>query len=111
MTDQTPNQSPIPNKPVMLKVIALCSNIVILVNILVGFFGVSAFIIPVFIGVHTVLRFYYLKIESQHQVVNPNQTQTTIAPPMVRHIASVITAIILSVVLYGVGFGVATLVK
>lgn len=104
-TNQTPSKFP------KAKIISLVSNIAILINLAVGFFGIHWLVIAAFIVVHALLRMAYLKAESDTQVINPDQTQTTIAPPMVRNIASVITAVILAVVLYWLGFGIAKLVS
>lgn len=91
------------------KLFSLISNVLILANILVGFFKIHWIIIALFILLHAVCRMAYLKAESKTQVQNENATQTAIAPPMVRNIASVITAVILSAALYGIGYGVASL--
>lgn len=93
------------------KLLSLLSNLAILANLVVGFLQIHWAIIPVFVVVHAVLRLAYLKAESQTAAQDPNATQTTIAPPMVRNIASVITAVILAVVVYWLGFGVGYLVK
>lgn len=92
------------------KIISLLSNLLILANVFVGFFQIHWAIIALFIVLHSVARLAYLKAESETQAHNPEKTQTSIAPPMVRNIASVITAVILAVVLYFVGFGVGKLV-
>lgn len=93
------------------KLFSLLSNLAILANLVVGFLQIHWAIILVFAGVHTVLRLAYLKAESQATAHDPNATQTTIAPPMVRNIASVITAIILAVATYWLGYGVAYFTK
>ncbi|MDI4498095.1 hypothetical protein E6P70_04455 [Moraxella nonliquefaciens] len=64
-------------------------------------------VIAVFVVIHAVLRLGYLKAESENAVRDENTTQTSIAPPVVRHIAIVITAVILAVLIYWVGYGVA----
>lgn len=93
------------------KLLSLLSNLAILANLVVGFLQIHWAIILVFVVVHAVLRLAYLKAESQTAAQDPNATQTTIAPPMVRNIASVITAVILAVVVYWLGFGVGYLAK
>lgn len=93
------------------KLLSLLSNLAILANLVVGFLQIHWAIIPVFVVVHAVLRLAYLKAESQTAAQDPNATQTTIAPPMVRNIASVITAVILAAVVYWLGFGVGYLAK
>lgn len=94
-----------------VKLFSLLSNLAILANLAVGFLQIHWAVIVIFVGVHTALRLNYLKAESQMTTQDPNATQTTIAPPMVRNIASVITAIILAVVTYWLGYGVAYFVK
>ncbi|MDO4426710.1 MAG: hypothetical protein Q4B88_01130 [Moraxella sp.] len=91
------------------KLFSLISNVLILANLLVGFFKVHWIIIALFILLHAGCRMAYLKAENERQTQNDNATQTTIAPPMVRNIASVITAVILAAALYGIGYGVASL--
>lgn len=93
------------------KIISLLSNALILANVFVGFFKIHWAIIALFIVLHSVARLAYLKAESESQVHNPEKTATSIAPPMVRNIASVITAVILAVALYFIGFGIGTLVN
>lgn len=93
------------------KLFSLLSNIAILVNLVVGFLQIHWAVIAVFIVIHAVLRLGYLKAESENAVRDENTTQTSIAPPVVRNIASVITAVILAVTIYWVGFGVAYFVK
>lgn len=92
------------------KIISLISNILILANVFVGFFKIHWAIIALFIVLHAIARLAYLKAESESQIHDPAKTQTAIAPPMVRNIASVITAVVLAVVLYWLGFGVGKLV-
>lgn len=92
------------------KLISLISNLLILANVAVGFFKIHWVIIVLFIALHTFARMAYLKAESESVITDPNKTATSIAPPMVRNIASVITAVILAVVLYWLGFGVGKLV-
>lgn len=93
------------------KLFSLLSNIAILVNLAVGFLQIHWLVIPVFAGIHTALRLGYLKAESELVAHNPDATQTSIAPPMVRNIASVITAIILALATYWIGYGVAHFAK
>lgn len=93
------------------KIFSLLSNLAILANLVVGFLQIHWLIIPVFAGVHAVLRLGYLKAESELVVHDENTTQTTIAPPMVRNIASVVTAVILALATYWIGYGVAYFVK
>lgn len=93
------------------KLFSLLSNIAILVNLAVGFLQIHWLVIPVFAGIHTALRLGYLKAESELVVHNPDATQTSIAPPMVRNIASAITAIILALATYWIGYGVAHFAK
>lgn len=93
------------------KLISLFSNLLIIVNIFVGFFKIHWAIILLFIILHAISRMAYLKAESENQTIDSTKTQTSIAPPMVRNIASIITAIILAGLLYGIGFGVASLIK
>lgn len=92
------------------KLISLISNLLILANVAVGFFKIHWAIIVLFIALHAFTRMAYLKAESESVITDPSKTQTSIAPPMVRNIASVITAVILAVVLYWLGFGVGKLV-
>lgn len=63
--------------------------------------------IVVFFVIHAVLRLVYLNAESQLTARDENATQTSIAPPVIRNIASVITALILAVAVYAIGYGVA----
>lgn len=93
------------------KLFSLLSNIAILVNLAVGFLQIHWLVIPVFAGIHTALRLGYLKAESELIAHDPETTQTSIAPPMVRNIASVITAIILALATYWIGYGVAHFAK
>lgn len=89
------------------KLFNLLYNLAILANLAVGFFKIHWAIIVVFVMIHAVLRFGYLNAQSQ---AHDGTTQTTIAPPLIRNIASVITAIIVAGVAYGIGFGLALLV-
>lgn len=89
------------------KLFSLLSNIAILANLIVGFLQVYWAVIVVFIAVHAMLRLGYIKAQSEQMVRDKNTTQTSIAPPVVHHIASVITAVILAVLIYWVGYGVA----
>lgn len=93
------------------KLFSLLSNIAILANLIVGFLQVHWAVIVVFIAVHAMLRLSYIKAQSEQMVRDKNTTQTSIAPPVVRHIASVITAVILAVLIYWVGYGVAYFVE
>ena len=93
------------------KLFSLLSNIAILVNLMVGFLQIHWAVILIFAGVHTMLRLGYLKAESELVVHDENTTQTSIAPPVVRNIASVVTAIILALATYWIGYGVAHFVK
>lgn len=92
------------------KLISLVSNLLILANVLVGFFKIHWAIIALFVVLHAVCRIAYLKASKDATAIDPNKTQTTIAPPIIMNIASVITAVILAVILYFIGFGVAHLV-
>ena len=83
------------------KLFSLLSNIAILANLIVGFLQVHWVVIVVFIAVHAMLRLGYIKAQSEQMVRDKNTT------PVVRHIASVITAVILAVLIYWVGYGVA----
>lgn len=89
------------------KLISLLSNIAILTNLVVGFLNIHWVVIGVFIVIHASLRLAYITAENQANH-NPNAA-TSIAPPAIRNIASVITAIILAVVVYAIGYGVAYL--
>lgn len=89
------------------KLFNLLYNLAILANLAVGFFKIHWAIVVVFVVIHAVLRFGYLNAQSQ---AHDSATQTTIAPPLIRNIASVITAIIVAGVAYGIGFGLALLV-
>lgn len=89
------------------KLFNLLYNLAILANVAVGFFKIHWAIIVVFVVIHAMLRFGYLNAQSQ---ATDSTTQTVIAPPLIRNIASVITAIIVAGVAYGVGFGLALLV-
>lgn len=91
--------------------VTLASNLAILANVFVGFLGVHWLVVVAFIALHGVLRIAYVKQERQKQTSNPERTQTVIAPPMVLYIASGITAVILAIALYGIGFGVRALLN
>lgn len=93
------------------KILSLLSNLAILANLVAGFLHIHWAIIPVFFVIHAVLRLAYLKAESQNQAIDPTKTQTAIAPPVIRNLASVITAIILAGLLYGIGYGIGYFVK
>lgn len=93
------------------KILSLLSNLAILANLVVGFLQIHWAVIAVFIVVHAVLRLGYLKAESELAVHDENATRTSIAPPVVRNIASVITAVILAAATYWIGYGVAYFVK
>lgn len=93
------------------KVFSLLSNLAILANLVVGFLQIHWIVIPVFAGIHAMLRLGYLKAESELITHDENTTQTTIAPPLVRNIASVVTAIILALATYWIGYGVAYFAK
>lgn len=93
------------------KLFSLLSNVAILVNLVVGFLQIHWAVILVFAGVHALLRLGYLKAESELVVRDENTTQTSIAPPVVRNIASVITAVILALATYWIGYGVAFFAK
>lgn len=87
------------------KLIHLLSNIAILSNLVVGFLQIHWAIIIVFIIIHTLLRLAYVKADRH------NTTQNNIAPPAITTIASVITAVILALVIYGIGYGMAFFIK
>ncbi|MDO4896127.1 MAG: hypothetical protein Q3971_02085 [Moraxella sp.] len=91
------------------KLFSLLSNLAMLVNLVVGFLQIHWLIIPVFAGIHAVLRLNYLKAESE--LTRDDATQTSIAPPVIRNIASVITAVILALATYAVGYGVAYFIR
>lgn len=93
------------------KLFSLLSNLAILANLVVGFLQIHWLVIPVFAGIHAVLRLAFLKAQSEETATDPNATQTTIAPPAIRNIASVITAVVLAVATYWMGYGVAYFVK
>lgn len=84
------------------------SNLLVLANLVVGFFKLHWALIAVFIVLHTVVRLGYLAAQDAHN--DPNTTKTSIAPPMVKKIATVISAVLLSVVVYGIGYAVALMV-
>lgn len=91
------------------KIISLLSNIAILANLVVGFLQIHWAVIPIFIIIHAVLRLAYLKAESQ---ATPSDNPTpSIAPPAIKNIASVITAVILALLIYWIGYGVAYFIK
>lgn len=93
------------------KLLSLLSNLAILVNLVVGFLQIHWAVIAVFIVVHAVLRLAYLKAESELTIHDENATRTSIAPPAIRNIASVITAVILAAATYWIGYGIASFVK
>lgn len=87
-----------------LQFINIIANLLIVLNIVLGFMQIHWAVIGLFVVLHAVCRMTYLKAESA-------TPQNTIAPPMIRTIASVITAIILAVALYWLGFGLALLIR
>lgn len=93
-------------KPKNLVIINAIGTFFLAVNLLAGFWKVFALVIIVFGIIHTIIRLSYLKAEEKAQTRHPDTTQTTIAPPMIRHIASVITAFLTAIILYYIGFGV-----
>lgn len=93
------------------KLYNLLINVAILANLVVGFLQVHWAVIIVFIIIHAVLRLAYLNAESKIAAQQENMTKTSIAPPAIRHIASVVTAMILAVAIYAIGYGVAYFVK
>lgn len=92
------------------KLLSVLSNLAIFANLVVGFLRIHWMIIIVFIVIHAILRLSYLKAQNE-LVISQNTTQTTIAPPVIRNIASIITAVILAIIIYGLGFGVAYMMK
>lgn len=93
-------------KPKNLVIINAIGTFFLMVNLLAGFWKVFALVIVVLGVIHTFVRLIYLKAEEKAQAINPESTQTTIAPPMIRNIASVITAFLTAIILYYIGFGV-----
>lgn len=92
-------------KPKNLVIINAIGTFFLVLNLLAGFWKIFALVIVVFGVIHTIVRLSYLKAEEKAQIINPEATQTTIAPPVIRNIASVITAFLTAVVLYYLGFG------
>lgn len=92
-------------KPKNLVIINAIGTVFLFINLLAGFWKIIPFIIILFGIIHTIVRLSYLKAEQKLQTINPEATQTTIAPPVIRNIASVITAFLTAVVLYYLGFG------
>lgn len=92
------------------KLLSLLSNIAILANLVVGFLQIHWLVIAVFIIIHAFLRLAYLNAQNAI-ATQTDTTETHIAPPMIRHIASVITAVILALLVYGLGYGVAYLLN
>lgn len=93
------------------KLYNLLINLAILVNLVVGFLQMHWAVIAVFVVIHAVLRLAYLKAENELAVRDGSSTQTSIAPPVIRNIASIVTAMILAVAVYAIGYGVAYFVK
>lgn len=87
------------------KLLMLVSNLLVLANLVVGFFKIHWAVIALFIVLHTVVRLGYLA--AQQTTHDPDKTQTSIAPPVIRNIATLLSAVILSVLLYGIGYGIA----
>lgn len=86
------------------KALSIFSNLLILANLVVGFMQVHWAVILLFIVAHAITRQAYLKATATSHT---GATATTIAPPVIKTIASVITAIVLAIVLYWLGYGVA----
>lgn len=114
---QTPPPAPNNALTTRTKVISILSNLAVLGNVVVGFFAsglgilIQMGVVLAFIGLHAFLRLAFVKAQTALEHAQTAQsgvekTATSIAPPMVRNIASVITAVILAVVLYFIGFGV-----
>lgn len=88
------------------------SNITVLANLAAGFFHIYWVIIILFIIIHAITRLQFVKAEQVDALTanaNHSATRSTIAPPMVKNLASVITAIILAILLYWLGFGASLL--
>lgn len=84
------------------KLLSFLSNLAIFANLAVGFWQVHWAVIVLFVGIHTLLRLSYLK--AQH--TPPDSTPTITAPPAIKNIAIIITAMILAVATYGIGYGI-----
>ncbi len=89
------------------KMLSLLSNLLIIANLVVGFLQLHWAIIALFVILHAGCRMAFLQADSAP--VDDNATQTTIAPPMIRNVASIITAVILAVVVYWLGYGLRML--
>lgn len=81
------------------------SNLLVLANLVVGFLKFHWALIAVFIVLHAVVRLGYLSAQEAQD--NPNATKTSIAPPMVKNIATILSAVILAGLLYAIGYGIA----
>lgn len=90
------------------KWLSLLSNVIVLANFVAGVIQLHWAIIGLFIVLHAGCRIAFLGSQSVH--TDTTITQTTIAPPMIRKIASIITAVILAVVIYWLGFGLRYLI-
>lgn len=89
-----------------LKTINFISMLLLALNLVAGILQIHWAVIAVFAVLHAVTRMQYVTAETQlHQAQNPEATQTTIAPPVIKNVASVISAILMAVVLYWLGFG------
>ncbi|MFW2176363.1 MULTISPECIES: hypothetical protein [unclassified Moraxella] len=89
-----------------LKTINLIGNILLALNLIAGLLWLHWAVVIVFAVLHTLVRLQYLKAEQQLQAQNADTTQTSIAPPMIRNVASVISAVIMAGLIYAVGYGI-----
>lgn len=88
------------------KLINLIGNIFLVLNLVAGLLWLHWAVVIVFAVIHAVVRLQYLKAEQNTQLNNGEATQTSIAPPMIRNFASVVTAVIMATIIYAVGYGI-----
>lgn len=88
------------------KMLSIFANLLLLANLVVGFMQIHWLVILLFVLAHAITRHAYLKATPQNQT---GATSTTIAPPVIKTVASIITAVILAVVVYWLGYGIAYL--
>lgn len=96
-----------------MKFLGILGNLFFIANVVVGIIPLHWAIIGIFAIIHSILRHFYIKAElqiAQGQAAEElNKIQA--AMPAVRHVATIISSVVVAVILYGVGYGARYLVN
>lgn len=78
-------------------------NLALLANVVVGILSVHWAVIGVFAVVHALMRYAYIRQENADSAQAEELQRIQAAMPLIRHIATWVTAVILAAILYGLG--------